>query len=128
MKRDMDLIRKILFYVEENYKPMDQFVNVSIPEYDHATLQEHCVLAFQAGLVNKVCVKCGSCIVYNLTNAGYDYLDKIRNDTIWNKTKDTIKKKGLPLVIDTIKTVANAFVTATAEGVANAIIKNGGQV
>ena len=42
------------------------------------------------------------------------------------KVKDVIVQKGLPLVIETIKTISSAFVTAAAEGVANSIIKNGG--
>ena len=66
--------------------------------------------------------------VGNLSNAGYDYLDKIRNDTIWNKTKKIIKEKGLPMVTGTINMIASAFITAMAEGVMNSIIKNGGQV
>ena len=44
------------------------------------------------------------------------------------KAKDVITKKGLPLIFDTIKTISTAIVTAAAEGVANSIIKNGGQV
>lgn len=42
------------------------------------------------------------------------------------KVKDVIVQKGLPPVIETIKTISSAFVTAAAEGVANSIIKNGG--
>ena len=55
-----------------------------------------------------------------------DYLDKIRDNSTWKKIKDVISQKGLPLVFDTIKTIADAFITAAAEGVANSIIKNGG--
>ena len=62
----------------------------------------------------------------DMINEGDDYLDKIRNDTVWNKTKEVIAQKGLPLVIGTIKTISNAVISAMAEGVAKAIIENGG--
>ena len=61
-----------------------------------------------------------------LTWEGNDYLDLVRDNSLWKKTKETITKKGLPLVFDTIKTIAGAFISAATEGIANAIIKNGG--
>jgi len=50
-------------------------------------------------------------------------LEKIRDDSRWKKVKDTISQKGLPLIIDTIKSIANAIISAAAEGVTNSIIK-----
>lgn len=64
--------------------------------------------------------------VGSLTWEGNDFLDKVRDNSQWKKIKDTITQKGLPLVIETIKTISSAFVTAAAEGVANSIIKNSG--
>ena len=37
-------------------------------------------------------------------------------------------QKGLPLILDTVKTISTAIITAAVEGVVNSIIKNGGQV
>lgn len=52
MKRDMDLIRKILFAIEEQYKPGDAFLfGLSIPGYNLETIVEHCDLLFQQGLI-----------------------------------------------------------------------------
>ena len=62
-----------------------------------------------------------------LTWKGCDFLDKIRNDDTWQKTMKTIAEKGLDLSVKTIGTIATAFITAAAEGIANSIIKNGGQ-
>lgn len=33
----------------------------------------------------------------SLTWIGNEYLDKIENDTVWGKTKDTLKEKGLEI-------------------------------
>ena len=59
-----------------------------------------------------------------MTWEGNDFLDKIRDNSQWKKVKDTITQKGLPFVIETIKTISTALVTAAAEGVANSILKN----
>ena len=64
----------------------------------------------------------------NLTSEGFDLLDKIRVDTVWNRTKSVISEKGLPLITGTIKTISTVLITATAEGVTNSILKNNGLV
>lgn len=131
MKRDMDLIRKILFYIEENYVAGQGAINISIDGYSDGEIFEHCQLAYQDGLIQEplysstLLAGC-SCMVNNLTSSGYDFLDKIREDTIWNKTKAIMKEKGLPMVTGTIKTIATAIISAMAEGVTNSILKNGG--
>lgn len=134
MTRDMDLMRKILFYIEDNYQAGQGFIQtIEIDGYTPEVISEHIVLAYDARLVQNIrkIQMMGAPSIYwvgNLSNEGYDLLDKIREDTIWNQTKSVIKEKGLPLVAETIKTVATAFITAAAEGVANSILKNGGQV
>lgn len=128
MKRDMELIRKILFYVEENYVAGQTWIySINIEGYDDDMVTEHIILAYESGLLqdikNASTFSEPSYWVGNLSNAGYDFLDKIRSDTIWNKTKTTIKEKGLPMLTGTISMVANAFITAVAEGVVNSIVE-----
>ncbi len=131
MKRDMELVRKILFYVEENYKPGQVWLRqVDIDGYDEDTITEHVLLAYESGFfqdINEVSTLGARAYwVGNLSNEGYDFLDRIRSDTVWNKTKTVITEKGLPMITGTVKTIASAFITAAAEGVANTILKNGG--
>lgn len=130
MKRDMDLVRLILLEIEKKYVSTAIF-DLNIEGYDMATVAYHCKIMYEAGLLSNynaqyaddtICFFC----VGSLTWEGNDYLDKVRDNTIWKKTKDVITQKGLPLVFDTIKTISTAFITATAEGVANSILKNGG--
>ena len=118
MKRDMDLVRLILLEIEGFY----------IDGYEASSVKYNGELLLQAGLIDKFCEdSIGELTAGQLTWEGCDYLDKIRDNSIWKQTKDAIKEKGLPLVFDTIKTISTAFITATAEGVANSILKNGGQ-
>lgn len=130
MKRDMDLIRKILFYVEDKFQAGKGPIAIKIDNYSDEIIYEHIKLAYQTGLIQKIidAVTYTSCniLVGNLTNEGYDLLDKIRDDTVWNKTKQTIKEKGLPMVIETIKTISTAIIAAATEGVTKAMLNNGG--
>lgn len=88
-----------------------------------ALIADHCQLLYEAGLINSYRpyrggqgVKILSYSVGNLTNSGYDFLDKIRKDTIWENTKDIIKEKGLPMVIDVIKEVSSTLISSMVEG------------
>ena len=132
MKRDMDLVREILLEIEKSYVST-AICNLHIDGYDMETMAYHCKILYEAGLVSEykpIYADDGLCAFFvgSLTWDGNDYLDKVRDNSIWKKTKDIIANKGLPLVFDTIKTISTAFITATAEGVANSILKNGGNV
>lgn len=130
MKRDMDLVRLILLKIEEDYIST-ALINLSIDGYDMETVAYHCKIMYEKGLVSAYDANYAGGELYifyvgSLTWDGNDYLDKVRDNSTWKKTKDVIAQKGLPLIIDTIKTISDAFITAAAEGVANSIIKNGG--
>jgi len=132
MKRDMDLQRKILLKIEEA-KPFETLWDLSIDGYDMQAVAYHCKMLYDAGMIKeyhgitvdnfddvlRFCVR-------DLTASGQDFIETIRDDSIWGKTKKTIKNKGLPMLAETAKAVAMGFVTAMAEGVANSILKNGG--
>lgn len=61
--------------------------------------------------------------VGGLTWEGADYLDKVRDDSVWAKTKNLAAEKGVPLVVETVKTISSAVVSSLAEGVASALLK-----
>jgi hypothetical protein len=115
MKRDMELLRKILFAIEEQYKPGSGFLHrISIDGYDLETVAEHCDLLHQQGLITSYKPLRGNdtivdFMVGNLSNAGYDYLELIRNDEIWNNTKAEVKKKKLPETIEWFAKIAGIF-------------------
>lgn len=131
MKRDMDLVRLILLKVEKEYK--DGFLfNIRIDGYDSCMVSNHCKLLYEAGFISDYQSKYAddelcSFIVGDLTWYGHDFLDKIRDNSFWHKTKEVIKKNGLPLIVDTIKTVATDLIKAATEGAVTAYLKNGGQ-
>ena len=115
MQRNMELIRKILFTIEEKY--VDTWLSsneIEIDDYDMKTIAYHCAILHDAGLVSDYNGhysddELSFFGVGRLTWDGHELLDKIKSDTVWNKTKDTIMKKGIPFVLDTVKEIATAI-------------------
>ena len=127
MKRYMDLVRLILMEIEEKDRSTAIY-NMTIDGYDTDAVAYHCKILDEAGLISDYKAKYADNEIYvfgvgPLTWDGNDFLEKIRDDSRWKKVKDTISQKGLPLIIDTIKSIANAIISAAAEGVTNSIIK-----
>jgi hypothetical protein len=101
MRRDDDLLRRVLFKFEEN----DDWVFV-LREYlnmplDERRFQYHVMLAADAGLVAPVGKS-----TYRLTNVGHDYLDAIRDDGIWERTKRQVAETGGNATLDILKQLA----------------------
>ena len=114
MTRDMDLIRKILLVIEEKY--IDHWLpssDIKIEGYDSATVSYHCAILHDAGLIyDYKQMYPGVFGVSRLTWEGHEFLDKIRSDTVWNRTKSIIVEKTLPFGIDVIKEIASAITTS----------------
>ena len=132
MKRDMDLVREILLEIEKQHVSTAIY-NLEINGYEKETVVYHCKILYEAGLISTYNAQYAGNEIWSfgvgsLTWEGNDYLDKVRDTSTWRKTKDIISQKGLPLVFDTIKTISTAIISATAEGVANSILKNGGSI
>lgn len=127
MKRDMELIRKILFKIEAEYVST-ALTNLTIDGYDFNDIAYQCKLLYDAGLIDQYKARYGDNTIYlftvgALTWEGHDFLDKIRQDIIWNKTKETITKKGLPMIIDVIKDVATGIISSMTEGAVKGLMK-----
>lgn len=125
MVRDMELIRKILFAIEEQY--IDVWLDdLEIEGYDYKIVAYHCKILYDGGLLSDYKGQYAGNELYffgvgSLTWKGYDFLDKIRTDTVWNKTKDVIKKQGLPMILDVVKEVASTIISSMTEGAVKAL-------
>ena len=125
LKRDMELVRKILFIIEEKYIDVTLLnSDIQIKGYDMEAIGYHCSILNDAGLISSYKGYYASNKLYSfgvgrLTWEGHELLDKIRSDTVWKRTKDAIIKKGIPFVLDAIKEIATAI---TAEMIKKAIL------
>lgn len=109
MKRDIDLVRKLLIYLEE--KPNDKIVkDLELDGFTKEEVQYHFILMDQAGLIR--CEKSISSTTsdrvirvypFSLTWQGHEFLEASRNDTFWNKAKEIVKSKCGALSFDVVK-------------------------
>ena len=106
MKRNADLIRKLLIYLEE--KPTDKIVtDFEIDGHDKNEVMYHFILMDQAGLIRcerEVSSSTSDRVIkvypFSLTWQGHEFLEASRNETIWNKAKEIIKSKTGALSMD----------------------------
>jgi len=108
MKRDMELIRKLLLFFEDKESPE----HVKIPPlegYDEGTIKTHLELMHDAGLLRCEPVKSSTSdriiyvIPFELTWAGHDFLQTMRDDTLWKKAKEHVLKPGASWSFDILK-------------------------
>ena len=130
MKRDMDLVRLILLEIEMKYVSTALY-DLIIPGYSKEQVAYHCKILHDHGMISAyqgfyASNELESFGVGGLTWEGNDFLDKIRDDSQWGKIKETITRKGVTLVIETIRKVADAFISASVEGLTTAILKQKG--
>lgn len=98
MKRDMDLIRKLLFLEEGE-------TDIDLGEYSEEQIAYHKSLLIESGLCKGSCVKDGQGIVVDahiisLTWTGHDFIDSAKDDTIWNKVKSKVLTVGGVVALD----------------------------
>jgi hypothetical protein len=111
VKRNWDTIREILTRLEE-INPMESHLELTSFSAERAAeISYHMELLIEAGLVEGQMTKyigrkISAFFVSRLTWSGHEFLDAIRSNTVWEKTKKTIVSKGLALTFDLIKSVA----------------------
>ena len=110
MKRDMDLVRAILLAAEDSNEQWLGAEALVCNAWDQVTVARHFELMDEAGLVVADVTELldggvdGS--VRRLTWAGYDFLDNVRSESVWEDTKASIRDKVGSASFDLIKAVA----------------------
>lgn len=121
MKRNWDTIRLILTKVEGKHDSSYALLLKHFEPFDHLDQFEisyHVRLLLEIGLVEGRIDgpvgggKPATFAILRLTWAGHEFLDSIRSDTVWNKTKETFSTKGLDMTFDLIKSVVTGVTTA----------------
>lgn len=92
MKRDMDVVRKMLFAVRDAPTVVNGVEGVSKEDFAY-----HAQLLDEAGLVCAAIQGNGKriasdAVIFRLTWAGEDFAASIKDDTIWNKAKTNVLK------------------------------------
>ncbi len=115
MKRNPELIRKILFEVEGQ----DGLIgDIIIPGYLPDVIGKHVHLMSEDGLIDAkfASIHGQSVPIYSicgLTSAGYDFLDAIRDDSKWPRLKEKILRYGPDAFM---RLISNVGVMAAMKG------------
>lgn len=121
MKRDLELIREILSTIE-NFKygsritvktfmktdDIDEFCNIS---FHIALLLDEDMIEIMDEPILTLSNPCEDYFVDRLTSRGCDYLDSVRNDTVWQETKGKIGSLINSVSLATISTVAQKIIS-----------------
>jgi hypothetical protein len=115
MKRDYDLIRTILLRAEEVDDYQLHAKHFVTPEHTEIDVARHFQLLDEAGLIhaNLLTLESRGALsgqIERLTWDGHEFLDSIRSDTVWARTKARLAAKGVGMSFELIKLTAGAII------------------
>ena len=105
MKRDMELVRKILEHVQEH----DEKSTFKIDGYDQVLVVRHVRVLVQAKLLVAEVIEADGTFYAvgsgdtHLTWEGHEFLDAAANPTVWERTKTTIREQGGAMAFSVVK-------------------------
>jgi hypothetical protein len=108
MKRDTELIRKILLFLEENATP-EHTTEVKISGHSEEEIMYHMKLLLDNGYIegyDSSPVKGIYISPTGLTWTGHDFLDTVRSENIWRETKKKLAEQGGSMPLEIVKAVA----------------------
>lgn len=114
MRRDMDLLRLLLLKLEELDEDGQSIWQLSdedlqFPGYTYDQAYYHFQLAVEAGLVDDAGGTLSAVLFRRLTWAGHDFIDAVRDDEIWKKTRQGAGAAG-GFSIELLKDLAKGFI------------------
>lgn len=88
MKRDMEVIRNLLLWMEEQDEGL--FLYGMLPAFPTpSSTVEHVQMLVSAGYLTQTHQN-----AFRITWEGHEFLDKVRDDEIWRKTKEGASSLG----------------------------------
>ena len=115
MKRDFELIRKLLFFFEAREKS-EYIESPDINGNESTCIKYHCRLLYDAGFLRCEPITSSTSdrvirvLGFELTWDGHEFLEKIRTDTMWKKINDYAFDKGIPLSFSVVSGVAQHWI------------------
>jgi len=116
MKRDMDLVRDLVLYIEADETWPKSIQNIEIEGYGNDGIQYHLFLMQEAGLIQGCDVSTRghhNMAVLRLTWEGHEFATNARNPSNWDKLKRALGDLG-DISFDIAKTCLASIVGAGA--------------
>ncbi|ODW10590.1 hypothetical protein BBL80_18130 [Vibrio parahaemolyticus] len=113
MKRDMSLIREILFSIEEHDKVLP------VEGFSSEVIEYHVNLLTEAQLVERSAfgIDFSFVTVTRLTWKGHEFLDSIREEQVWNTIKSEFKEAGVSTIVKVGRELAEGFAKKKVEAI-----------
>lgn len=104
MRKNIDLIRYIMIYLEDEMKAgtIYSIDNIDFTKFlndvNKDMINEHLMLLLDNEFIDAVYAgnkfSPSTFVIKRITNKGHDFLDALRNDDIWNKVKEKATSVG----------------------------------
>tara|TARA_R110002049_G_scaffold130746_2_gene289167 strand:- start:12545 stop:12910 length:366 start_codon:yes stop_codon:yes gene_type:complete len=120
MKRDFELIKKIMIEVEKQTTTAG-IHDLQVDGYSLNEVSFNTYLMNESGLIKASFAKFGSgeyelTYLNRLTWKGHEFLDNARNDTVWKKTIGLVKEKGGSVSFSIFQNLLQSQATKLFEG------------
>lgn len=123
MKRNLDLMRDILLFVENSDKPLLLESDMASLCPSQSELAYNVYLLVDAGFLDaEKILRLGSIVeplpsyrIYHLTSLGCDYLDSVRSHSVWEQTKNKLKESGTSATLQVISEIASGIILSLVE-------------
>ena len=116
MKRDLDLMRDMMLRIESLCPSPGKITSDSFTDLcsDKDKIGFHLFLLYDVGFivaepVNHSKMRCSDYIVEYLTFIGCDYLDSIRDQSVWNSIKEKLRRIGGNATLDILTDLASSL-------------------
>lgn len=107
MRRDMDLVRNILFEIEKS-PYTGRWADIKIEDRSPGEVSYHVMLLHQAGLIDATDITSLDGPAWkakNLTWQGHEFLDTCRNEGLWKDAKEVMLEKSEGISFELLKQV-----------------------
>jgi predicted transcriptional regulator len=113
--RDLEIIRYILLEVEKADDYNVKLKELAADASTRKTISHHINLLIDSGYIEatktrNVGNRYEDFLIKRITSSGYDYLDNVRNNQVWEETKKQIVGFGSSVSLDVVKTVSGKII------------------
>lgn len=127
MKRDMELVRKLLFYLEEQtVAKFQECEDIHIDGFDSSQIGHHLVWMYQGGLLSGEISRSSSTperiisvYPFDLTWKGHEFLNDVRDSVVWiqaKKVSKSIQSASFQIIWDLAKAIIRKKLNDATDG------------
>jgi len=102
VKRDLELIRKVMLEAEKTKDPYE-LVDPKIEGYNETEISYHVALLDDAGLLHgqdRSAIGVFRWSAGTLTWAGHEFVEAVRDEDVWNEARAIVEKSGNGVVFE----------------------------